>query len=72
MIAKCIDVKVYWLDKSKALEIPGIVKLADKIPPDIDKLRIVEIPGIDIKADGGPHVKNMCEIGRIILLRRRE
>ncbi|MEM1685501.1 MAG: hypothetical protein QXO93_01550 [Acidilobaceae archaeon] len=25
-----------------------------------------------MKADGGPHVKNMCEIGRIILLRRRE
>ncbi|MEM4822346.1 MAG: hypothetical protein QXD97_01740 [Acidilobaceae archaeon] len=30
---------------------------------------MVEIPGIDIQADGGPHVKNTCEIGRIILLR---
>ncbi|MEM4655402.1 MAG: hypothetical protein QXD80_00360 [Acidilobaceae archaeon] len=40
-----------------------------KYHQNIDKLRIVEIPGIDIQADGGPHVKNMCEIGRIILLR---
>ncbi|MEM2223681.1 MAG: hypothetical protein QXG64_06110 [Acidilobaceae archaeon] len=40
-----------------------------KYHQNIDKLRIVEIPGIDIQADGGPHVKNTCEIGRIILLR---
>jgi misacylated tRNA(Ala) deacylase len=62
IIKKCIEVKVYWLPREEALRIPGIVKLADKLPPDVEKLRIVEIPGVDIQADGGPHVKNTCEI----------
>ncbi|BCU68411.1 alanyl-tRNA editing protein AlaX [Sulfolobales archaeon HS-7] len=60
-----IDVKVYFLNKDEAIKIPGIVKLAERNPPDEEKWRIVEIPGIDIQADGGPHVKNTKEIGKI-------
>ncbi len=66
---KCIEVKVYWLPREEALKIPGLVKLADKLPPDVEKLRIVEIPGVDIQADGGPHVKNTCEIGELEVLK---
>ena len=66
---KCIEVKVYWLDREEAFKIPGIVKLADRFPPVIKKIRVVEIPNVDIQADGGPHVKNTCEIGEIILLK---
>jgi len=69
IIEKCIDVKVYWLPREEALRIPGIVKLADRLPPEVDRLRIVEIPGVDIQADGGPHVSNTCEIGGIKLLK---
>lgn len=69
VIAKCIDVKIYWLPREEALKIPGIIKLAERLPPEIDKLRIVEIPGIDIQADGGPHVRNTCEIGRIEIIK---
>ncbi|MCE4619497.1 MAG: alanyl-tRNA editing protein [Desulfurococcales archaeon] len=65
IIGKCIEVKVYWLPREEALKIPGLVKLADKLPPSVDRLRIVEIPGVDIQADGGPHVRNTCEIGGI-------
>ncbi|MCY0867675.1 MAG: alanyl-tRNA editing protein AlaXM [Desulfurococcus sp.] len=69
VVAENIEVKVYWLPREEALKIPGIVKLAARMPPSIEKLRIVEIPGVDIQADGGPHVKNTGEIGVIKLLR---
>ena len=69
IIKKCIDVKVYWLPREEALKIPGLVKLAEKFPPEVEQIRIVEIPGIDIQADGGPHVKNTCEIGGVKLVK---
>nr|NAZ33442.1 alanyl-tRNA editing protein AlaX [Pyrobaculum sp.] len=64
-----VEVKVYWLPREEALKIPGVVKLAEKMPPDVPQLRIVEIPGVDIQADGGPHVKNTREIGTIKILK---
>lgn len=69
IVKQGIEVKVYWLDREEALKIPGVVKLASKMPPDVKILRIVEIPGIDIQADGGPHVKNTIEIGEIVFLK---
>ncbi|WP_369611355.1 alanyl-tRNA editing protein AlaXM [Sulfurisphaera javensis] len=63
---KSIPVKIYFLKREEALKIPGIVKLAEKMPPNIDLWRIVEIEGIDIQADGGPHVSNTSEIGEIV------
>ncbi|MEM4139174.1 MAG: alanyl-tRNA editing protein, partial [Sulfolobaceae archaeon] len=64
-----IEVKIYFLPREEALKIPGIVKLAERNPPNLPIWRIVEIPGIDIQADGGPHVKNTSEIGEIVLLK---
>lgn len=69
VLSRCIEVKVYWLPREEALRIPGVVKLADRLPPEVERLRIVEIPGVDIQADGGPHVRNTCEVGAIKLLR---
>ena len=62
---RCIDVKVYWMKREEAMKIPGLVKLAERLPPQVETLRIVEIPGVDIQADGGPHVRNTCEIGAV-------
>ena len=67
--SECIDVKIYWVSREEALKIPGVVKLAERLPPQIERLRIVEIPGVDVQADGGPHVKNTCEIGKVVLLK---
>jgi misacylated tRNA(Ala) deacylase len=64
-----IEVKIYFLPRDEAMKIPGIVKLAAKMPPNVEKLRIVEIPGVDIQADGGPHVRNTKEIGEVKLLK---
>lgn len=68
--AKEIELRVYWLSREEALKIPGIVKLAAKMPPNIERWRIVEIPGVDVQADGGPHVANTKEIGEIVFLKK--
>ena len=62
-------VKIYYLPRDEALKIPGVVKLAGALPPKIERLRIVEIEGVDIQADGGPHVSNTKEVGRLVLLK---
>jgi|SRR3989338_1883122 len=67
-VKKAIDVKIYTLPREEALKIPGVVKLAAVMPPEVRELRIVEIPGIDLQADGGTQVKNTSEIGKISLV----
>ena len=64
-----VEIKIYFLPREEALKIPGVVKLAGALPPEIKELRILEIPGIDIQADGGPHVKNTNEVGKIELIK---
>ncbi|MGA2238920.1 MAG: alanyl-tRNA editing protein [Candidatus Bathyarchaeia archaeon] len=58
-------VKTYFMKREEALKIPGITKLASVMPPDVKDLRIVEIEGYDLQADGGVHVKNLGEVGKI-------
>ncbi|MCS7103360.1 MAG: alanyl-tRNA editing protein AlaXM [Candidatus Korarchaeum sp.] len=67
--SKGLEVKIYFLPREEALKIPGVIKLADRMPPNVRVLRIVEIPGVDVQADGGPHVRNTREIGKVKLLR---
>ena len=67
-VKKAIDVKIYFLPRDEALKIPGVVKLAAVMPPEVKELRIVEIPGIDLQADGGTQVRNTLEIGEISLV----
>lgn len=66
-LAKNAKVKVYYLPRAEALGMPGIVKLAEAAPPDVERLRIVEIEGLDVQADGGPHVVNTLEVGELVL-----
>ena len=68
-LAKDVELKIYSLPREEAMKIPGVVKLAGALPPSINVLRIVEIPGIDLQADGGTHVKNLKEVGKIEILR---
>ena len=68
-VRKETELKVYFLDRNEALKMPGIVKLAERMPPNVKELRIVEIPGIDLQADGGPHVSNTGEVGEISLVK---
>ena len=56
------------MPREEALKIPGVIKLASVMPPEVSELRIVEIPDIDLQADGGTQVKNTSEIGNISLV----
>lgn len=68
IVQRKINVKIYFMKREEALKIPGIVKLAAAMPPNVEELRIVEIPQVDIQADGGTQVKNTEEIGAIQFL----
>jgi misacylated tRNA(Ala) deacylase len=67
--SKNVQLKIYFLTREEALKVPGMVKLAERMPPKEKELRIVEIPNIDMQADGGPHVENTKEIGEILLVK---
>ncbi|MEM1782602.1 MAG: alanyl-tRNA editing protein AlaXM [Nanopusillaceae archaeon] len=69
IIERGLPVKVYFLKRNEAVKIPGIVKLLEKAPPNIEEWRIVEIENIDIQADGGLHVSNTKEIGKIKIIK---
>ena len=65
------DIPVTWyeLPRGEAFKIPGVVKMAEAFPPDLPLLRIVEIVGLDKQADGGTHVRNLKEIGKVELVK---
>ncbi|MBI2661313.1 alanyl-tRNA editing protein [Candidatus Woesearchaeota archaeon] len=69
IIKNDLPVKVSFMKREEALKIPGMVKLAGALPPEIDEWRIVEIEGVDRQADGGTHVKSLKEIGQIEILK---
>ncbi|MFH0922500.1 MAG: alanyl-tRNA editing protein [Candidatus Micrarchaeota archaeon] len=68
-LASGAEVKIYELPREEAFKIPGIVKLAGALPPSIPILRIVEIGSLDLQADGGVHVRNTKECGKIEITR---
>ena len=69
LLGSDIPVKWYELPREEAMKIPGIVKMAVAFPPHIPVLRIVEIVGLDKQADGGTHVKNLLEVGKVKLIK---
>ena len=68
IINRNLEVKSYFISKEEAAEIEGLTKLAMKLP-EREKIRSVEIGDFDKQADGGTHVKNTREIGKIVFLR---
>jgi misacylated tRNA(Ala) deacylase len=65
-VSRGLEVKTYFMKREEALANPGFVKLANAMPPSVDMLRIVQIGDVDTQADGGVHVKNTLEIGKVI------
>ena len=61
------EVRSFFMKREEVLTTPGLVKLADALPPAVETLRIVQIGEIDTQADGGVHVKNTSEIGEIVV-----
>jgi misacylated tRNA(Ala) deacylase len=62
------SVKVYGLPREEALQNPDLIRTqVNLVPEHVALVRIVEIEGIDAQADGGTHVANTKEVGRIAI-----
>jgi len=59
-------VRIELLPRAQFEADPGLVRLAADLVPDVDPVRLVTIEGVDRQADGGTHVSNTAEIGRIV------
>jgi misacylated tRNA(Ala) deacylase len=60
------DVRVAVLPRAQAFAIPDLIRTKiDLLPPGIEEIRTIEIVGLDLQADGGTHVANTREVGRI-------
>ncbi len=65
-IAAARDVRVKVLPRDQAFQIPDLIRTKiNLLPPDIQRVRTVEIVGLDLQADGGTHVANTSQVGRI-------
>ncbi len=59
-------VKVYELPREAALQEPDLIRTqVNLVPEHVKIVRIVEIEGLDAQADGGTHVANTREVGRM-------
>jgi misacylated tRNA(Ala) deacylase len=60
------DVRVNVLPRDEAFAIPDLIRTkVNLLPPGIEEIRTIEIVGLDLQADGGTHVDNTREVGRI-------
>jgi misacylated tRNA(Ala) deacylase len=62
------EVKIYSLPADDARKIPDLLRTEiDLLPEGLSEIRIVEIVGVDLQADGGAHVRNLSEVGRLAI-----
>ncbi len=60
------EVRVRVLPRDEAFAIPDLIRTkVNLLPAGIAEVRTVEIVGLDLQADGGTHVANTTEVGRI-------
>jgi misacylated tRNA(Ala) deacylase len=60
------SVKIDILPREEAFQIPDLIRTKINLLPDgIQEVRVVEIEGLDLQADGGTHVNNTAEVGKI-------
>jgi misacylated tRNA(Ala) deacylase len=65
-IEKEHPVRIAILPREEAFEIPDLIRTKiNLLPPQIQEVRTVEIVGLDLQADGGTHVANTDEVGRV-------
>ncbi len=65
-VAAARPVTVRILPREEAFQIPDLIRTKiNLLPPHITEVRVVEIEGLDLQADGGTHVANTREVGRV-------
>jgi misacylated tRNA(Ala) deacylase len=65
-VAQAREIRVNILPREEAFQIPDLIRTKiNLLPEGIAQVRTVEIVGLDLQADGGTHVRNTSEVGRI-------
>ena len=65
-VNNALSVTTRILPRDEAFQIPDLIRTKiNLLPAGITNVRIVQIVGLDLQADGGTHVKNTSEVGRI-------
>lgn len=71
-IANARPLKVAILPREEAFQIPDLIRTKiNLLPEGITEVRTVEIEGLDLQADGGTHVANTSEVGRIRIINHK-
>lgn len=66
LMAEGRSVHVKILPREEAFQIPDLIRTnINLLPPAIQEVRVIDIEGIDQQADGGTHVANTREVGRV-------
>lgn len=66
-LAEGHPISVYEISREEAIKKQDLCKLAAGLPETISVLRIVKIGSVDEQPDGGTHVKNTKEVGKIVI-----
>lgn len=65
-------VAVAILPRAEAFQIPDLIRTKiNLLPEGITHVRTVNVVGLDLQADGGTHVANSSEVGKVVLLKTR-
>jgi len=65
-IANARAIRVAILPRDEAFKIPDLIRTKiNLLPEGIPQVRTVEIVGLDLQADGGTHVNNTAEVGKV-------
>ncbi len=60
------ETRVQILPREEAFQIPDLIRTKISLLPEgISEVRTVELVGLDLQADGGTHVNNTSEVGRM-------
>ena len=65
-VQKGREIRVKILPRDEAFRIPDLIRTKiNLLPEGIAQVRTIDIVGLDLQADGGTHVANTSEVGRI-------
>ena len=68
-VAAAREVVIKILPRDEAFQIPDLIRTKiNLLPPQIKEVRTVEIVGLDLQADGGTHLKNTQDVGKVRII----
>lgn len=67
LVERDLTVEISFIPAAEAKSRPELFKLETAFPHDYGELRLVDIVDFDVQADGGCHVAQLSEIGRLTL-----